>query len=647
MKYQLNNRRLDMSKRIALILSPVAIGAVIFYINGCTLIGMGIGALADSKSKKTYAGWEIAEIKPGKEVTLYLRDGTVLTGDYMGITQVAETVYAQNYSRFCESCPAVQNLPHLDDKVTIFLNDGKMAAGSFAGFDCRFDNALADPCIAIRDSIGMMPRTAAIYNISAVKSDAGDSLDIRGLAEMMNRGAIPVITAASLKMGSRYKDVSIEKIVMVKTKGSHSGLTAGLVIGAIIDGAILIAASRSNEPEPRPEPDNDPYTGAVSCPFIYSFDGEKYIRDSETFGGAIFKAAQRTDFDNLDHLRAFDGTYKLKVTNELEETQYIDELKLMVVDHPGNLTVIPSFAGRLHTFSNPLSPSSALDFRGNNVKELVQRRDSDFWISNPFGRNPDNLSEVRDGILLDFPRPSKSDFVKLALNLQNTNWAAHMQGEMLNLQGSELDEWYELMNSSAEARQNLQAVMVREGMLLVKIWDGRGWRTADFVWEVGPSVSKDQAVMIDLRDIPGDTLKIRLESTAGFWMINSVIADYTPDVPVEVAELSLQRAVDVNGRDLLGLLSQDDRDYYVMPSKADWAELEFAAPPSRSGFDRSFVMKSTGYYTINVIADGEPQRELVSDLMKNPGAYGQFALRKLYEDFGLAMADSEQAGGRP
>jgi hypothetical protein len=58
-----------------------------------------------------------------------------------------------------------------------------------------------------------------------------------------------------------------------------------------------------------------------------------YDESHETFGGAIFHAAQRTDVDNLDHLAEVGGAYRVKLTNELQETQYVDELKLLVVDH--------------------------------------------------------------------------------------------------------------------------------------------------------------------------------------------------------------------------------------------------------------------------------------------------------------------------
>ncbi len=629
-----------MSKKITTIITLITMASLILYVGGCTLIGLGIGAMADAGAKKTYTGWQVAKIKTGKEITVYLKDGTMLFGKYSGIAQLPENIYSHEYSQVREYETTYNNLPSLNKPISLTLKDGSVANGAFNGFDCRFDSSSIIPCISIKETGRPIPRTAAFKNIAAIQDSNGDSIDIMAISEMLDRGKIPLMTAVGLQIGVDKRDIPIDKILQITVKGSNNGKIAGALVGLGIDVTLIVIALNSDDAFDIGGGNGGgtfSSGGQMSCPFVYSFDGEKYILDSETFGGAIFKAAQRTDLDNLDHLKAFNGKYKLRITNELEETQYIDELKLEVVDHPINTTVVPSFDGKLHTFSNPIPPTKAFDFNGNNIIRFVYKKDSDFWVSNPFGRNPDNISEVRDGITLDFPRPAKSDFVKLAFNLQNTNWGAYMQGEMLKLQGSELDKWYDLMNNSVEARQKLQAIMVREGMLVIQIWNGQTWQYADFVWEVGPSVPKDQAVMIDIREIPGDALKIRLESTAGFWMINSVLADYTPDVPINITELSPALANDSYGKNQLESLTQNDGDYYDMPSRRDWADLEFSAPPLRDGYDRSIVLKSTGYYTIHVLATGEPQKELISHLMKDPGAYGQFTLRKLNDNYNLIM----------
>jgi hypothetical protein len=114
-----------------------------------------------------------------------------------------------------------------------------------------------------------------------------------------------------------------------------------------------------------------------SCPFIYSFNGEEYIFDAEPYGGATCEGLKRTEWCRLDHLEEVDGFYHIMIKNEVDETQYTDEIKLLVIDHPKGVRAIPDEAGNIHTISRPATPSSAYDNRGRNLMFYVAEND---WI---------------------------------------------------------------------------------------------------------------------------------------------------------------------------------------------------------------------------------------------------------------------------
>ncbi|MBL0023938.1 MAG: hypothetical protein IPO98_02485 [Saprospiraceae bacterium] len=65
-------------------------------------------------------------------------------------------------------------------------------------------------------------------------------------------------------------------------------------------------------------------------------------------------------------------------------------------------------------------------------------------------------------------------------------------------------------------------------------------------------IPKDQVVVLDLKDISGDKLKIRLESTVGFWMINSIGADYSEEMTADIHELTAESAIDQTGKNVTG-----------------------------------------------------------------------------------------------
>ncbi len=263
-----------------------------------------------------------------------------------------------------------------------------------------------------------------------------------------------------------------------------------------------------------------------------------------------------------------------------------------------------------------------------DVRGLVAKRDERSWVSNPFGRDPDNKAEARDGITVEFTRPAGTASAKLALRVQNTPWGYYLRHQFLELLGSDFERWYARMDS-AEDYQAFEEARRREVALSIGVWDGAGWRNAGFVWEVGSALPRDVAVSIDLRDVPGERLRLRLDSTVGLWTIDSVHVDYSRGAPLEVREIPPSKVTDQEGRDLTASVSRADGKDYVMSGATASAEAIFPAPPRRPGCDRSVVLKTTGYYKIHVEGKGEPQLALVQRLVNEPGAFGQHTLRLL------------------
>ncbi len=217
---------------------------------------------------------------------------------------------------------------------------------------------------------------------------------------------------------------------------------------------------------------------------------------------------------------------------------------------------------------------------------------------------------------------------------------------MLTLQGDKLENWYALLNQSPEARKEFMEVMIREGMLLVKVWNGKEWRYADFIWEVGPSVPKDQVVRLNISEIPGKILKIKLESTTGFWLVNCVQADYSIDCPIQVRELNPCYAKNHRGEDILDYIESIDHQYYVMPRFNSWADVKFDALPDPDGYDRTYILKCNGYYTIDIESTGDPKYDLITKFMNEPGAYGQYTvdmLQKFTEQYFTQNGDMNHA----
>jgi hypothetical protein len=126
------------------------------------------------------------------------------------------------------------------------------------------------------------------------------------------------------------------------------------------------------------------------------------------------------------------------------------------------------------------------------------------------------------------------------------------------------------------------------------------------------------------------------------WMLHGAEADFSRTPALAVTDLEPASARTVHGDDIRGLLATVDGRRYVMNPGLDSADLVFDALPPKPGLLRSFVLEATGYYTILVPAEGEPQRALYDTLIREPGAFGRYSAELMAEASRYLLARLEE-----
>lgn len=189
-----------------------------------------------------------------------------------------------------------------------------------------------------------------------------------------------------------------------------------------------------------------------SCPYLYIWDGHRFRFISDILGSAplglpvaegVLIEADPEEYVWMGDERSVQphsGTYKVQVTEELREVLYLDEARLVVVDHPPGTEVVttdklrpgkPFPESELVTLRNPRPLQKATQLDGTEITERLLATDQ-VMVSPSQLRIPQlrGLAEPH-GVVLDFgPLPTDQP---LALVL--TGWL-RFGGGMANVAAS-------------------------------------------------------------------------------------------------------------------------------------------------------------------------------------------------------------------
>jgi len=135
-----------------------------------------------------------------------------------------------------------------------------------------------------------------------------------------------------------------------------------------------------------------------SCPVLFAWEGHKYKLVTDVIGAGVvghWFTPQRRNIPNPGEwikvdgaqVEAVNGELSMRLMEPMEEVNYIDQLRLVAVDHPENVEVNPDerfldnppFAsGRVVASAGARLPVGAWDGEGRDVLDAVSRRDHMF-----------------------------------------------------------------------------------------------------------------------------------------------------------------------------------------------------------------------------------------------------------------------------
>lgn len=261
-----------------------------------------------------------------------------------------------------------------------------------------------------------------------------------------------------------------------------------------------------------------------SCPTFYTLDGPEPVLQAEGFSASVSPCLEASDLDALCRPHRLPAELVLEVRNEALETHAIRRADLILVPCRPGEEIFKDSAGAFWAGRESEGPLSGDGLDAHGVSNLAEK-DGREWTE-----PADSLDlGVRRSLELAFWQPpserlglaicGRQSLLTTFVFYQALAWMGSRAGDCLAaLERGDL-RWTGTFNHLAEIR--------------VSAWDGRAWREAGTLFEVGPLAQDEHLVLLpDLPASPDGQVRVRLEFTRGAWRLDRVaLAAVAPAAP--------------------------------------------------------------------------------------------------------------------
>jgi hypothetical protein len=458
---------------------------------------------------------------------------------------------------------------------------------------------------------------SATDRIAAVIYPSGEVVEFNEAGGVINSytKTIDGTTKAGAKVSIPVDDTLYVRVRRTnKSNSVIAGVGLGVVVASVIAVAVFFIWVAPN---------------ITNCPYVYSFDGKEYVFDAQPLGSAISKGLERSDLARLEHLRPVDGAYRLLVRNEeLRETQYLDEVKLLVADHPANTRVVLDANGTLHVIGDVVTPSHVTDEAGSDIHRFFDAPDEVAWQTKmPIDDSWRSLPR-RHELTFEFPRPRDATSAEVVVKAGASLWGSEMIHRMLELRGEGIDEWYQSIDSNGAAMDEFVAFDSREELYSLKLYVlvGDQWVRRGLIASGASLVTEERVIPVDLTGVTGDIIKMQVRPPRGFWSLDFMGLEFAHHPSPDVIVVQLEQAIARDQTDVTAVMSAVDENRYVMPRFGDEVALEFVAPETPVLGNRTVFLDTRGYDLAHIDKAQPEQANLIADLMSHDGQIVDYSL---------------------
>jgi tetratricopeptide (TPR) repeat protein len=271
-----------------------------------------------------------------------------------------------------------------------------------------------------------------------------------------------------------------------------------------------------------------------SCPVLFAWDGHKYKLVTDVIGAGVVGHWFTPDRRNIPNpgewvkidgakIAPVNGKLSLRFMEPMEEVNYIDQLRLIAVDHPENVEVNPDerflnnppFAsGRVVASEGAQLPVGAWDGEGRDVLEKLSERDHQFASG-----------------FTALPYDGFANLHSLTLDLGEVK-----HGAPLRLLMTGYVNYFSATSLYAAWQAGVKPI---SPYVEAQMQDGSWVRIAD---DVGFPAGLERTIVVDLSGkLPAGARRIRLKTNLQIYW-DQVLVDQSADAEARTAEVPLARA---------------------------------------------------------------------------------------------------------
>jgi len=282
----------------------------------------------------------------------------------------------------------------------------------------------------------------------------------------------------------------------------------------------------------------------TGCPFVYSYNGEVFVEDNNILPQSQFTENQGRDV--TDYYQLFctpsleEDRYKIAIGEFEREHSFLDQVRLLVVDHDPQTSITVDDSGTLVQFAKPALFLDALLDSEQVIKKLSQ------------------LDSVKVEV-------TENDTMKL----------------LFTHDGSTYEQGLLLIGQAIRKEMSAGSLIQHGPQQQATFTSFRFRRNPSYTWVLVPAADTSTQ-QIDIQ-----------------WKQDAAV-DYTElsrrlENPFTVQEATLAIADHSSSGDVTAKLLYTDEDYAELHA-GEWINLDFTAPPLTEGLERSFVFVSRGRY---------------------------------------------------